>query len=113
MSASAFTLTVTLLVPTEIGVRTTLATVKVPVGEYDREALLNVGTHYWSTIPQVAAHAELFGRLYFAQFQAAESITSEQGDARSSPMWEAVVDRTGRSFGFHFVAQPEGSSCAQ
>ena len=40
-------------------------TVKVPVGAYDTRALLNVGTHYWTTIPQVAAHAELFGRLYF------------------------------------------------
>jgi hypothetical protein len=41
------------------------ATVKIPVGAYDTGALLNVGTNYWSTIPQVAAHAEAFGRLYF------------------------------------------------
>jgi hypothetical protein len=41
------------------------ATVKVPVGTYDTKALLNSGTNYWSTIPQIAMHAELFGRLYF------------------------------------------------
>jgi hypothetical protein len=38
-------------------------TVKFPVGRFDREALLNTGTNYWSTIPQVALHAELWGRL--------------------------------------------------
>jgi hypothetical protein len=40
-------------------------TVKVPIGTYDTKALLNVGTHYWSTIPQIAVHADLFGRLQF------------------------------------------------
>ena len=44
----------------------------------------------------------VFGRLYFAQLQAVQSVTSVDGDARSAPMWEAVVDRTGRSFGFHY-----------
>ena len=40
-------------------------TLKLPVGEYDTRSLLNIGTHYWSVIPQFAAHAELFGRLQF------------------------------------------------
>jgi len=40
-------------------------TVKIPVGSYDTGALLNVGSHYWSTMPQLAAHADLFGRLHF------------------------------------------------
>ena len=39
-------------------------TVKFPVGDYDQDAALNTGTNYWSVIPQVAAHAELFGRIY-------------------------------------------------
>ena len=38
-------------------------TVKAPLGEYDQKSLLNVGTHYWTVIPQVAWHGELFGRL--------------------------------------------------
>ncbi len=40
-------------------------TVKLPVGSYDTKSLLNVGTHYWTTIPQIALHADLFGRLQF------------------------------------------------
>ncbi|HWJ21473.1 MAG TPA: DUF5916 domain-containing protein [Gemmatimonadaceae bacterium] len=44
----------------------------------------------------------IFGRLYFAQFQAVQSVTTQGGDTHSAPMWEAVVDRTGRSFGFHY-----------
>lgn len=38
-------------------------TVKFPLGRFDREALLNTGTHYWSYIPQFAVHSELWGRL--------------------------------------------------
>jgi hypothetical protein len=44
----------------------------------------------------------VFGRLYYAQLQAVQSVTSEGGGTRSAPMWEAVVDRTGRSWGFHY-----------
>lgn len=40
-------------------------TVKAPIGRYDTNSLLNTGTHYWSAIPQLAFHAELFGRLQF------------------------------------------------
>ncbi len=44
----------------------------------------------------------VFGRLYYAQFQAAMSNTSQDGITSTAPMWEAVVDRTGRAFGFHY-----------
>jgi hypothetical protein len=39
-------------------------TVKFPVGRYDQDAALNIGTNYWSTIPQFAFHSEIFGRIY-------------------------------------------------
>lgn len=38
-------------------------TVKFPVGRYDTDAALNIGTNYWSYIPQFAFHADLYGRL--------------------------------------------------
>jgi hypothetical protein len=44
----------------------------------------------------------VFGGKYFAQFQFAESMTRESGATQTGPMWEAVVDRTGRAFGFHY-----------
>jgi hypothetical protein len=44
----------------------------------------------------------VFGGLYFAQLQGALSNTSQDGVTHSAPMWEAVVDRTGRAFGFHY-----------
>jgi hypothetical protein len=44
----------------------------------------------------------VFGGKYFAQFQFAESMTRANGSTLSGPLWEAVVDRTGRSFGFHY-----------
>jgi hypothetical protein len=43
-----------------------------------------------------------FGKMYFAQFQAVMSSTTMAGSTSTGPMWEAVVDRTGRSFGFHY-----------
>lgn len=39
-------------------------TVKFPVGKYDQKAALNTGTNYWSVIPQLAFHSEIFGRIY-------------------------------------------------
>jgi len=44
----------------------------------------------------------VFGRLYFAQFQAVASRTRLGDTTRTGPLWEAVLDRTGRSFGFHY-----------
>jgi uncharacterized protein DUF5916 len=44
----------------------------------------------------------IFGGKYFAQFQAADAITTTRGATTQGPMWEAILDRTGRSFGFHY-----------
>jgi hypothetical protein len=43
-----------------------------------------------------------FDKLYYAQFQAVMSSTTAGGRTSAGPMWEAVVDRTGRAFGFHY-----------
>ena len=44
----------------------------------------------------------VFGKLYAAQLQLASSSTREAGVTRTGELWEAVVDRTGRQFGFHY-----------
>ena len=44
----------------------------------------------------------VFGRLYFAQFQMVGSSTRFSDSTKTAPMWEAVLDRTGRAFGFHY-----------
>ena len=44
----------------------------------------------------------VFGRLYFAQFQVVQSTTLLRDTVHTGPMWEAVLDRTGRAFGFHY-----------
>ena len=46
----------------------------------------------------------MFDKIYFAQFQAVESVTRSNGGGptQSGPMWEAVLDATGRSWGFHY-----------
>jgi hypothetical protein len=44
----------------------------------------------------------VFGKLYFAQFQLVGSTTRLADTTRTGPMWEAVIDRTGRAFGFHY-----------
>ena len=55
----------------------------------------------------------VFGGLYYAQFQLVESVTrttttgglaapAPPAVTRNGPMWEGAVDRTGRSFGFHY-----------
>lgn len=38
-------------------------TVKFPVGDYDTDAALNIGTNYWTYIPQFAFHGDVAGRL--------------------------------------------------
>jgi len=44
----------------------------------------------------------VFGRLYYAQFQVVQSTTLLNDSVHTGPMWEAVLDRTGRAFGFHY-----------
>ena len=44
----------------------------------------------------------VFGGMYFAQFQAVKSLTNTGLGTHGAPMWEAVLDRTGRTFGFHY-----------
>ncbi len=44
----------------------------------------------------------VFGGIYYGQVQFAQSMTRTNGVAQSGPLWEAVVDRTGRNFGFHY-----------
>jgi len=44
----------------------------------------------------------VFGRIYYAQFQAVQSVTTDHGLGTSGPMWEAVVDATNRAWGFHY-----------
>lgn len=44
----------------------------------------------------------VFGGMYYASLQVAGSLTSQSGITRSGVLWEAVVDRTGRAFGFHY-----------
>lgn len=38
-------------------------TLKEPIGQYDPDAMLNIGSNYRSVIPQFAFHANLYGRL--------------------------------------------------
>jgi hypothetical protein len=44
----------------------------------------------------------LFGGKYFAQFQTAISTTNTKAADLAGSLWEAVIDRTGRAFGFHY-----------
>ena len=44
----------------------------------------------------------VFDKIYFAQFQAVESVTRTNGVTTSGPLWEAVLDATGRGWGFHY-----------
>ena len=44
----------------------------------------------------------LFGRMYYAQLQFAGSQSRTAGVSRTGALWEAVVDRTGRAYGFHY-----------
>jgi len=44
----------------------------------------------------------VFGRLYYASLQYAGASTDTSNGSRFGRMWEAVVDRTGRAYGFHY-----------
>ena len=46
----------------------------------------------------------VFARLYYLEVQGANSWTGGDGTV-AAPLWEATVDRTGRSFGFHYRIQ--------
>ncbi|HEX5437838.1 MAG TPA: DUF5916 domain-containing protein [Gemmatimonadaceae bacterium] len=54
----------------------------------------------------------VFGKLYYAQFQAVASVTREAGSTIGAPLWEGVFDRTGRSFGFHYTITGIGQNFA-
>jgi hypothetical protein len=44
----------------------------------------------------------VFKRIYYAQFQAVASETHLNGVTTHAPMWEGVLDATGRGWGFHY-----------
>jgi hypothetical protein len=44
-------------------------------------------------------------KLYFAQFQAAESWTDSLGSRRNGSLYQADWDRTGRAWGFHYTVR--------
>lgn len=44
----------------------------------------------------------VFGGKYYAQLQAVGSLTRTAGTQKRGGLWEAVVDRTGRGWGFHY-----------
>jgi hypothetical protein len=44
----------------------------------------------------------VFGGIYYAQLQAVASETMVNGTTARGPMWEAVLDATGRGYGFHY-----------
>ncbi|MCG6955433.1 MAG: carbohydrate binding family 9 domain-containing protein [Gemmatimonadetes bacterium] len=54
----------------------------------------------------------VFGGMYYAELQGVMSRTTQDGTTTSAPMWEATVDRTGRSFGFHYTLQGIGTDFA-
>jgi hypothetical protein len=47
-------------------------------------------------------------RLYYVELQAAQAWTSTAGASRSGPLLQAVWDRTGRAWGFHYNLQAIG-----
>jgi hypothetical protein len=52
----------------------------------------------------------VFGGMYFLQLQSATAITRAAGRTQTGSLWEATVDRTGRSWGFNYKLlgiQPE------
>ena len=51
-------------------------------------------------------------RLYYVELQAAQAWTSTAGASRSGPMLQAVWDRTGRAWGFHYNLQAIGPDFA-
>ena len=56
-------------------------------------------------------HYVLDPRTY-AQFQAVMSSTTQNGTTHDAPMWETVLDGTGRGFGFHYSVLGIGNGFA-
>jgi hypothetical protein len=54
----------------------------------------------------------VFGGMYFAQAQAVLGRTSQDGVIRTAPLWQLLVDRTGRSWGFNYSVQGIGEGFA-
>lgn len=84
--------------------------VKVPVGNYDEDALLNLGTNYWTYVWQQALHAELYGRLIFDgtlayQWNGSNSTPAFGGltPTRPADVWNAEFDLTWK-FNEHWQA---------
>ncbi|MGQ0815746.1 MAG: DUF5916 domain-containing protein [Gemmatimonadota bacterium] len=44
----------------------------------------------------------IFAKLYYVQLQGAASFTGDGTGSLRGPLWEAVADRTGRHWGFHY-----------
>ncbi len=82
-----------------------IARVRRDFGEQSTAGLLYSGRTSGARSNQVVGGDAriVFGGLYYAQLQAVHSVTTQDGRARrAAPMWEAVLDRTGRNFGFHY-----------
>jgi hypothetical protein len=47
----------------------------------------------------------VFARMYYFEVQGAASWTGDGSTTVAAPLWEATVDRTGRSFGFNYRIQ--------
>jgi hypothetical protein len=47
----------------------------------------------------------VFAKLYYFEAQGANSWTGGDSATVAAPLWQATVDRTGRSFGFHYQIQ--------
>ncbi|MDE3151911.1 MAG: carbohydrate binding family 9 domain-containing protein [Gemmatimonadota bacterium] len=54
----------------------------------------------------------LLDQQTYAQFQAVMSSTTQSGATQNAPMWEAVLDGTGRRFGYHYNVLGIGSGFA-
>jgi len=47
----------------------------------------------------------VFSKLYYFEIQGANSWTRDDSVTVAAPLWQATVDRTGRSFGFHYSVE--------
>jgi len=50
----------------------------------------------------------VFRNLYYLETQLGQSFTTSGGGVRSSPVWKAELDRTGRRYGFNYSLQGFG-----